>query len=201
MPQFSASIVSNPPILVPPAIDTPPSEQPQIGGNRPTNSNDQLTGTASADRLSGLGGADQIFGKGGNDRLSGNAGNDQLLGESGNDILVGGGGNDVLRGGDGNDRLRGGPGNDTLFGDRGSDVLQGGGGRDIFALQTGAGRDKILDFENGGDRLGLSNGLRFRDLSFAKSGRNTLIRAGNDPLALVMNTQPNQLTVADFTAV
>jgi Ca2+-binding RTX toxin-like protein len=130
--------------------------------------------TEAADTLTGTEGRDNINGLGGNDRLSG-------LG--GNDVLIGGGGKDVLFGGLGNDRLT------------------GGAKRDTFALETGAGTDRILDFKDKQDRLGLAGGITFDQLSFARRGNNLLVSAGNDALALLSGVNRNQITQADFTTI
>jgi hypothetical protein len=130
--------------------------------------------TEAADTLTGTEARDNINGLGGNDRISG-------LG--GNDVLIGGGGKDVLFGGLGNDRLT------------------GGAKRDTFALETGAGTDRILDFKDRQDRLGLAGGITFGQLSFSQRGNNLLIRAGNDSLALLSGVNRNQITQADFTTI
>ncbi len=166
-----------------------------------TSSNDNLGGGSQNDSLNGLGGNDSLSGDGGNDRLNGGPGNDTLRGGDGNDTLLGLGGNDTLLGEAGNDTLNGGLGKDRLFGGSGSDGLTGGKGRDVFVLERGSGRDRILDFQNGLDRLGLTPGLRFRNLSIVARGQNTLIRAGKDPLALILDLRASQITPADFVTV
>lgn len=120
--------------------------------------NDSLYGGAGSDFLSGDDGADALWGGTEGDTLLGGAGNDTLMGEAGNDRLVGGDGNDVLVGGYGNDVLIGGAGNDRLIGGPGCDVLTGGEGADtfVFDFSTGAGRDRIADFDAGVDHLAIS---------------------------------------------
>ena len=127
-----------------------------------------LFGTGGADRIEtgdtrdlvfGLDGADTIAGGAGADRLFGNAGDDTLAGGIGTDGLFGGSGADVLDGGRGNDRLVGGSGDDDLTGGIGNDVLLGGTGADTFVFdpsRAGEGRDTIVDFELGTDRIGLA---------------------------------------------
>lgn len=146
----------------------------------------------------GDGNASPGVGTAGNDTLIGTPGKDTLVGLNGNDRLLGKAGNDILKGGRGNDFLRGDAGNDILIGGVGNDTYLGGAGRDIFALEKGAGRDLILDFKDRQDRFGLSRGIRFRKLTIAQKGRNTLISLGKDQLALVRGVKADLLTAADF---
>jgi serralysin len=105
-----------------------------------------LRGGPSADVLAGGSGGDRIVGRDGEDRLEGGAGGDRIKGGAGDDRLFGGAGDDRLRGGAGDDRLEGGPGSDKLI---------GGSGADRFVLREGFGRDRILDFAPGEDRIDL----------------------------------------------
>lgn len=129
----------------------------------------------------------------------GTLGNDRLIGTAANDIISGLAGNDVISGLAGQDQLVGGLGRDTLFGNGGSDTLKGGKQRDIFALEVERGRDRILDFRNGQDRLGLGNGLNFDSLNIEQRGSNTLIQLGKTALALLQGVNANQINQADFT--
>jgi len=147
----------------------------QIGGN----GNDTLTGTAGNDLLNG---------GNGNDSLIGNAGNDSLIGGNGSDFLVGSAGDDLLDGDNGSDTLRGGLGNDTLTGGNGSDVF-------VFAALEGT--DTITDFSLGTDKIGLTGGLTFGNLSF--SGNQ--IRIGSDVLAVLTGVNTNTLTASNFLTV
>ncbi|HEX2554288.1 MAG TPA: Ig-like domain-containing protein [Microvirga sp.] len=67
-----------------------------------------------------------------------------------------------IRGNDGSNRLDGRGGDDLLVGGGGADDLRGGSGADVFrfsaieAAGLGRGRDEILDFASGKDRIGLS---------------------------------------------
>jgi len=76
-------------------------------------------------------------------------GNDTIDGGTGNDTIFGGGGDDTLLGGAGTDILDGGAGNDILDGGVGNDTLTGGAGNDTFRFTTGAGSDRITDFDLG----------------------------------------------------
>ncbi|QJD17685.1 calcium-binding protein [Paracoccus sanguinis] len=74
-------------------------------------------------------------------------------GNSGANRLAGNGGANRLDGLAGNDTLWGNGGNDTLAGGAGDDRLTGGAGADRFVF-TG-GRDVVLDFQDGVDRVAL----------------------------------------------
>lgn len=163
--------------------DNPGQVPPSSGNNQ---------GTPRADNLTGTPRKDTIDGKGGRDRLSG-------LGAK--DALLGGNGGDTLLGGNGSDRLTGGNGNDRLFGGNSSDRLTGDKGRDVFGLEKGPGTDRILDFQNRQDRLGLTDRITLGQLRFTQRGDDLLIRAGNDALAILTDVQRNQITRADFTTL
>ncbi|NER00079.1 MAG: calcium-binding protein [Cyanothece sp. SIO2G6] len=156
-----------------------------------TSGSDRIRGSSTDDEISGLGGRDTLIGGGGNDEISGGGGRDNIRGSGGNDALSGDGGRDTLRGGGGND---------TLFGGGGSDLIIGNGGRDIYVLENRGGTDTFRGFRSQ-DRLGLSNGLTFDDLVFVTRGNNTLIRAGNRSLAIVLGAQPDDFTESDFVDV
>lgn len=135
------------------------------------NGNDNLTGGAGNDIVSGGSGADTIYGGADQDRLYGNAGNDLLVGQGGNDLIYGSGlsaygkmiddsGADTLIGGHGNDTLYGGGGNDVFQfgtglrdGGAGQDIAFGGSGADIFVFQGVSGWTRIMDFQDGVDKI------------------------------------------------
>lgn len=137
---------------------------------------DIVRGRAGADALHGGGGDDDLFGGLGADVIYGHDGADQarggddqdlVYGGAGDDRVFGGAGDDTLFGDSGQDRLFGGYGADRLNGGRADDVLIGGnldeggdGAADVFIFgSVGAGEngiDRILDFEDGLDRLDLS---------------------------------------------
>lgn len=130
--------------------------------------NDTAYGQAGSDLLRGGNGADALHGNAGSDTLLGEAGNDSLDGGIGSDLLQGGSGFDTLSGGTGTDSLSGGAGADLLYGNAGSDTLEGGAGNDTlsggigadtFVFGTGDGRDTLLDFQPGLDRVALDAGL------------------------------------------
>lgn len=131
-----------------------------------------------ADVCSGRDGDDFAILNGGDDKAGGNAGSDYLSGDAGVDTLRGGDGYDYLDGGVDRDVLYGEGGDDKLFGSLGADVLRGGAGDDLFIFagsseSPAGGSDKIADFEDGADRIGLF--MEFFDgsasLSFRGEGR------------------------------
>ena len=119
--------------------------------------------------------------------IKGNASNNFLDGERGNDILFGFGGDDQLLGGDGNDTLRGGDGVDTLT---------GGNGADKFVLESN-GQDTVMDFVAGEDKISLSVGVSFSDLTFLQDGADTLISDSVSSIRLV-GVLTSSLAETDF---
>ncbi len=139
--------------------------------------NDTLFGLAGVDSLEGGTGDDRLYGGRDDDLLNGGSGADSLRGNLGNDTLSGGADNDDLRGGGSNDSLDGGAGDDFLLGENGRDTLQGGAGDDVLsggagggigdgfadvfvftqAENGGGGFDRVRDFEDGLDRIDLSD--------------------------------------------
>ena len=175
---------------------------------------DDLGGGPGADVIEGNPGDDRLFGQVGDDRLFGGDGDDLLVGGRDHDRLLGGGGEDVLRGGQGYDLLRGGGGNDFLDGDIGNDYLhghsgddvidgganadklRGGRGEDIFRFEVGDGEDRVLDFQNGVDRLQMM-GQDMADLDIRQQGSSTVVEyeGGSVELTGIMVSTIDQ---ADF---
>lgn len=99
-----------------------------------------LTGTASID-----GTGNELA-----NTITGNTAANNLYGLAGDDIIYGLAGNDYLYGGDGKDVLRGGAGADVLIGGNNGDKFDWDSAADVG---LGAGRDQVLDFTQGSDRL------------------------------------------------
>jgi ELWxxDGT repeat protein len=176
---------------------------------------DNLLGSDRTDYIQALGGQDTVDSHGGDDFIDGSYGDDLLISDTGNDNLIGGNGKDTLNSGNGNDTLWGGNGNDILRARSGDDILTGGSdndlldggigndtldglsGDDIFVLKSGAGADRILDFNLGSDRLGLAKGLQFDDLSFVGQ----TILAGEEVLVTFDGINTEQLTSSDFKTI
>jgi VCBS repeat-containing protein len=129
------------------------------------------------------------------ENVIGGRGNNSITGSNVANLLDGGWGNDVLNGGGDSDTLIGGWGNDSLDGGSGADVLTGGAGADryyysgntfgalpITTGNTAATRDRILDFQQGLDRIDLSaiDANRTGILDFAN---NAFVFGGEGPIA------------------
>lgn len=84
--------------------------------------------------------------------------------------------------------MRGGLGNDTLTGGLGSDV---------FVFAPGEGTDTITDFTLSNDKIGLTDGLTFGQLSFVGSE----IRVGSEVLAVLTGVNTSTLTASNFVTV
>lgn len=165
--------------------------------------NDTLTGGSGADVLNGAAGADVLNGGGDDDTLNGGGGNDVADGGGGNDLLNGNNGDDTLNGGAGADRISGGAGKDRIRGDAGDDRLTGGDGADRFIFADGFGKDVIVDFETGADRINLASvtGITdFADLGadhMTQSGADVIISDGIDEIRL-RDVQLGDFTASDF---
>ena len=109
------------------------------------------------------------------------------------------GGNDVLTGTANDDLLVGGFGDDLICnGNGGSDTVFGGPGQDVFTLRSG-GTLNVRDYRKGSDFLKLGDGLTEADVTKVFDGLNncTLFKKGNDVLASVYGTNPNDWSFAD----
>lgn len=107
-----------------------------------------------------------------------------------------------LYGNRGNNKLYAYDGADILDGKKGNDKLFGGDGFDTFVFKTGYGRDTIMDFENGTDRIDLRrwNAIdNFQDVKdhLSSSNGDLFITVGNDVLR-INDTKANQLDAGDF---
>ncbi|MDB9499295.1 Ig-like domain-containing protein [Nodularia spumigena] len=173
--------------------------------------NDYLFGSAGDDLLDGGDGNDALFGGDGNDTLRGGAGNDYLTGGAGDNLLDGGYGNDILYGGAGNNTLLGGAGDDIIYSGSGQNLVDAGSGNDIIFLNGGQdtvviaqreGIDTINNFQVSlGQRIGLSGGLSFDQLTLTQNGMDTLIKTGDETLAVLKFVQSSSLNSSAFTVV
>lgn len=140
---------------------------------------DVLVGTQIGETLTGLEGNDTLIGLAGDDVIVGNVGKDAILGGDGEDVIIAGSGKDFVNGGNGNDDIRGnglqdvliggkgadsingGSGEDRLDGEEGADKLTGGSESDTFVYWDDYANDKIVDFEDGLDRIDMIGNSSF----------------------------------------
>ena len=118
---------------------------------------------------------------------------------------------DIFDGGKGDDILIAGAGDDLLFFGSGTDTLVGGDGSDKFlfsafdgATQTSLA-DIVSDFQVGVDLIGLIGDLSFDQLSIeqgtSENANDTIISKNDKVLAVLQNTNREEITVADFEKV
>jgi Ca2+-binding RTX toxin-like protein len=143
--------------------------------------NDVINGGALNDLLEGFAGTDSLSGGGGIDIMNGSIGDD---------TLSGGDGFDIVRGGRDNDSLSGGAGNDFMSGDRGNDTVSGGAGADTFHIFSGAGIDRIIDFNRAeGDRV-----FVLGSYTVSQVGSDVVIDLGSGSQMILVGVQQSSLT-------
>lgn len=126
------------------------------GGGR-----DVVRGGAGNDFIRGGANRDRLFGGDGEDVIWGDGSNDNMSGEGGGDILYGGGGIDRIFGGSGTDHIIGGEDNDVLHGGNPNERYTPPGEADFFYFGANDGADRIMDFEQGIDKIVLEVGTVF----------------------------------------
>ncbi|HEY9607166.1 MAG TPA: choice-of-anchor D domain-containing protein [Allocoleopsis sp.] len=94
-------------------------------------------------------------------------------------------------------------GDALLNGGQQNKQLTGHAGSDTFVLASGQGQQTIVNFEEGIDRIGLSGGLSFGQLTLTGQGNDTLINVTStgELLATVSNVNSALLTSTDFVTV
>ena len=161
----------------------------------------RFQGTIRNDIIRGTRDADRVEGKAGDDLIYGLAGNDLLKGDEGNDTIYGGIGNDNVQGDAGDDKLFGEAGNDILEGGLGNDRLSGGTGADIFVFGDPAtGRDVILDFTDGVDRIefDLDTVNSFNDLSVRQLTNGSSLVSWDGGSVVLVDIPAISITASDF---
>lgn len=134
---------------------------------------------------------------------------DEIRGGKGADLIHGAGGDDILRGWGGADDLSGGAGSDRLFGNAGDDMLRAGGGIDSltggqggdhFIFSDRDGFDRIMDFEDGIDRIDLTPvGLSgFDELEITAAANGARIAYGDSGRVLVRDMDVSDIDAEDF---
>jgi len=89
-----------------------------------------------------------------------------------------------------------------INGGLGNDIIFLNGGQDTIVVAQGAGIDTINNFQVSlGQKVGLSGGITFEQLTFSQSGLDTLIQVGDEALAVLKFVQSSSLSSAAFTVV
>jgi Ca2+-binding RTX toxin-like protein len=141
---------------------------------------DVIYGGTGDEKLTAQGSSDYVYGDIGNDLLRGGTGNDVLQGGAGDDVLRAGTGQNLLDGGAGDDLIFGGPGASFIAGGAGNDTIKVGAGSDVISFNRGDGWDTVIGGGDGGNTLSFGGGIRYSDLTFAKSGDDLVVGAGGD---------------------
>lgn len=117
-------------------------------------------------------------------------------------VTTGTSGNDRILGSAGADVLRGGAGDDFLHDGAGADVLTGGAGADVFVFTRDGATDRITDFEQGLDRIDISDWGRIYSLSaleVTRTASGAVVVYGDERLEITSASGgPLVLTDADF---
>jgi Ca2+-binding RTX toxin-like protein len=93
-------------------------------------------------------------------------------------------------------------GRNLLDGGAGDDVFRGGKGADIFNFGTGDDSDRVMDFENGKDRIDVSGWDNIDDFTDIKaiatvSGDDLVFAFGNEDIT-IRNMKMSELDAGDF---
>jgi Ca2+-binding RTX toxin-like protein len=135
------------------------------------------------------------------DRFYGGSGIDVIIGGI-NDRLFGGEGNDTLSSQETGNRLYGGEGDDELFAGQGNDLLIGGQGSDRFFIlneELPESANQVADFTQGEDLIALQGfELGFANLNLRQEDENTVIKALDKELAILLGINSDSLTADDF---
>ena len=182
-----------------------------------------IQGSVVPEILIGSTGDDIIFGLGGNDTINGGGGNDQIFGDvtspyfayNGKFYLLSNAGTwtqaqaqAVSLGGNlvtVNDATENQFLVNTFGGTEGLwiGLTDEGLNNDIFVIAVGNGSDVVQDLQDGFDKMGLSGGLLFSQLTILGSGTNTLIKntSSGETFATLQNVSSTLITNLDFISV
>jgi len=196
--------------------------------------NDVLRGLGGSNELFGGGDNDRLFATAGNNTMDGGTGNDKFFVRDADTVIIeaAGEGRDVvlatvdfeltagahvetlatvssaglaLFGNELDQKVRGGAGNDVIGGgDGGNDNLVGKGGADTFVFEGDWGNDRVLDFEDGIDRISMvGTGVEsFDDFDLVRgigSGDNAKTKIFfNDNTIILNDVAVDLVTAEDF---
>ena len=157
-----------------------------------------LVTTGSGNDLIYTGAAGDFINAGdGNNSIFAGEGNNSILSGKGNDLIFAGAGNDTIFSGAGNDTIYAGNGNNLINAGTGDDTVFVGSGRDRIILNAGQGSVKVIGFDVTSDKLRLGDDLMGRSLSFKTKGNDTMVYAGKDLLATLVDVKMGSQALID----
>lgn len=133
----------------------------------------------------------------GNNSIYAGEGNNSILSGKGNDLIFAGAGNDTIFSGAGNDTIYAGNGNNLINAGTGDDTVFVGSGKDRIILNGGSGSVKVIGFDVTADKLRLGDDLIGRSLSFKSKGNDTMVYAGRDLLATLVDVKMGSQALVD----
>jgi probable HAF family extracellular repeat protein len=151
-------------------------------------------------------GNDVIYSGNGNDFINAGDGKNVIFAGAGNNVILSGKGDDVVYTGAGNDRIFTGAGDDTIYAGDGNNVINAGTGNDKVVLgsgldkiilEGGSGSVKVIGFDLKTDKLRLGESLAGRSLKFVTKGNDTLVMAGKDLLATLVDVKGGSQSIVD----
>ncbi len=154
--------------------------------------NDWLDGGNGNDLLVDLQGDNSFYGGNNDDTVMAGAGNDLVCSDragtgatgNGRDIVQAGAGmdridtgneNDLIDAGLDDDFISAGNSDDWIAAGKGHDLIDGGNGRNLYAFNRGDGSDILAGSGNGKDTVSLGGGIRYAELSLAKTGNDLVL--------------------------
>ncbi len=169
------------------------------------NGNNTIYAGEGINRILAGAGRDLIYSGAGSDFIDAGNGNNTIYAGEGSNIITAGAGNDLIYAGAGNDVISAGAGRNTIYAGGGNnritsigkDTIHVGSGQNTFVLGKGEGDATIIGF-GAEDRISLSGGLKYEDLTIRRIGGDTRLSAGGDLIATLKWVQPQQVTASLF---
>jgi hypothetical protein len=94
---------------------------------------------------------------------------------------------DLADAGVGDDRLSTGTGDDWIAAGQGNDIIDSGTGRNLVAFNRGDGADILSNSGGGRDTISLGGGVRYADLTLAKTGNDLVLNVGEGDSMTIKN--------------
>lgn len=155
-------------------------------------------------------GNDLIYTGAAGDFINAGDGRNTIFAGEGNNLILSGKGNDLVYAGAGNDRIFTGAGDDTIYAGNGKNLINAGTGNDTvflgsgvdkLILEGGSGSVRVIGFDLKSDKLRLGESLAGKALSFVNQGNNTLVMAGRDLLATLVDAKGGSQAIVDRGAL